>query len=70
MATQNVYMSKQPLFYGNPTSKDEKATVTANGLALTDWIARLKQDILARTDIVDGQKVQLAIATLRSEAFT
>ena len=70
MASQNVYMSKQPLFYGNPTTKDEKTAATANGLAINDWIARLKQDIVVRSDITEGQKIQLAIATLRSEAFT
>ena len=70
MASQNVYMSKQPLFYGNPSSKEEKAAATANGLAINDWIARLKQDIVVRSDITEGQKIQLAIATLRSEAFT
>jgi len=58
-------MSKQPLFYGNPTTKEEKAAATANGIPLADWIARLKQDIMARTDLNDAQKVQMAIATLR-----
>jgi len=63
-------MSKQPLFYGNPTTKEDKTAATTNGLTINDWIARIKQDILARTDITEGQKVQLAIATLRAEAFT
>ena len=68
MAAQALYMAKQPLFYGNPYSKEEKAAAALNGMPYAEWVTRIKQDIAARNDIPEEQKVLLAVATLRADA--
>jgi len=68
MAAQALYMAKQPLFYGNPYSKEEKAAAALNGMPYSEWVTRIKQDIAARNDITEEQKVLLAVATLRADA--